>query len=71
MGFSTRGDFEPLVSEQIFFRVPAILDGRLEITGLRERNDPDFPLRGYGRCESCVKPLTASWSNGWRDSQPK
>ena len=44
-GISTRGDFEPLVSEKIFFRV-SILDGRLEITGPRERNDPDFPLRG-------------------------
>ena len=45
-GISTRGDFEPLVSEKIFFRVESILDGRFEITGPRERNDPDFPLRG-------------------------
>lgn len=66
-GISTRGDFEPLVSEKIFFRVQAILDGRLEITGPRERNDPDFPLRGYVRCESCGKPLTASWSKGRSD----
>jgi site-specific DNA recombinase len=63
-GISTRGDFEPLVSEKIFFRV---LDGRLEITGPRERNDPDFPLRGCVRCESCGKPLTASWSKGRGD----
>src|SRR4051812_29086669 len=66
-GISTRGDFEPLVSEKIFFRVQAILDGRLEITGPRERNDPDFPLRGYVCCESCGKPLTASWSKGRSD----
>src|SRR5439155_17120239 len=39
-GISTRGDFEPLITERIFFRVQAILDGRLEITGPRERNDP-------------------------------
>jgi site-specific DNA recombinase len=56
--------------DEIFFRVQAILDGRLEITGPRERNDPDFPLRGYVRCESCGKPLTASWSKGRSDYYP-
>jgi len=63
-GVSTRGDFEPLVSEKVFYRVQAILDGRLEMTAPRQRNDPDFPLRGYVRCEKCGKPLTASWSKG-------
>src|ERR671910_708341 len=46
-GISTRGDFEPLVSEAVFFRGQAILDGRLEGNGPRQRNDPDFPLGGY------------------------
>ena len=63
-GVSTRGDFEPLVSEKVFYRVQAILDGRLEVTAPRQRNDPDFPLRGYVRCEACGRPLTASWSKG-------
>jgi site-specific DNA recombinase len=66
-GVSTRGDFEPLVSEKVFYRVQAILDGRLEITAPRQRHDPDFPLRGYVRCEACGKPLTASWSKGRSD----
>src|SRR5688500_11170417 len=66
-GISTRGDFEPLVSEKVFYRVQAILDGRLEITAPRQRNDLDFPLRGYVRCEACGKPLTASWSKGRSD----
>ena len=61
---STRGDFEPLVSEKIFYRVQAILDGRFEVTATRQRNDPDFPLRGYVHCEVCGRPLTASWSKG-------
>jgi site-specific DNA recombinase len=64
---STRGDFEPLVTERIFFRVQAILDGRYEVTAPRQRTDSDFPLRGYVRCESCGKPLTASWSKGRSD----
>ena len=61
---STRGDFEPLVSEKVFYRVQAILDGRLEVTAPRQRNHPDFPLRGFVRCGACGKPLTASWSTG-------
>ena len=35
---STRGDFEPLVTERVFFRVQAILDGRYEVTGPRQRS---------------------------------
>ena len=66
-GVSTRGDFEPLVTERVFFRVQAILDGRYEMTAPRQRHDPDFPLRGYVRCEACGKPLTASWSKGRSD----
>jgi site-specific DNA recombinase len=66
-GISTRGNFEPLLNERVFYRVQAILDGRLELTAPRQRNDPDFPLRGYVRCEACGKPLTASWSKGRSD----
>jgi site-specific DNA recombinase len=54
-GISTRGDFEPVVTESVFFRVEAILDGRYEVTAPRQRHDPDFPLRGYVRCEACGK----------------
>ena len=40
---------------------------RYEVTSPKQRNDPDFPLRGYARCETCGKPLTASWSKGRSD----
>ena len=66
-GISTRGDFEPLITESIFFHVQGILDGRYEVTAPKQRNDPDFPLRGYVRCERCGKPLAASWSKGRSD----
>jgi hypothetical protein len=66
-GVSKRGDFAPLVTEKVFFRVHGILDGRYELTAPRQRNDPDFPLRGYVRCEACGKTLTASWSKGRSD----
>ena len=58
-GISTRGDFEPLIGEGIFFRVQGILDGRYEMAAPKQRKDPDFPLRGYVRCETCGKPLRA------------
>jgi len=66
-GVSTRGDFGPLVSEQTFYRTQAILDGRVQVAGPRERNHPDFPLRGFVRCETCGRPLTGSWSKGRSD----
>jgi hypothetical protein len=47
--------------------VQGILDGRYEVTAPKLRNDPDFPLRGYARCETCGKPLTGSWSKGRSD----
>jgi site-specific DNA recombinase len=61
---STGGDFEPLVDEATFYRVQAVLDGRIVVAGPRQRNHPDFPLRGFVRCETCGRPLTGSWSKG-------
>ena len=63
-GVSTKGNFEPLVDETTFYRAQAVLDGRIVVTGPRQRNHPDFPLRGFVRCETCGRPLTGSWSKG-------
>ncbi len=63
-GVSTRGDFEPIVDEATFYRAQAVLDGRVVVSGPRQRNRPDFPLRGFVRCEACGRPLTGSWSKG-------
>ena len=63
-GVSTQGDFEPLVDEATFYRAQAVLDGRVVVAGPRQRNHPDFPLRGFVRCETCGRPLTGSWSKG-------
>ena len=66
-----RGDFEPLISEELFYRVQAVLSGRLSSTTPKQRAHPDFPLRAFVRCESCGRGLTGSWSKAWRTSQPK
>jgi site-specific DNA recombinase len=63
-GVSARGDFEPLVAEATFHRAQAVLDGRIVVAGPRLRNHPDFPLRGFVRCDTCQRPLTGSWSKG-------
>ena len=52
---SGRGDFESLISEQLFFRVQAVLAGRVQLKAPPVRNHPDFPLRGLVRCEECGK----------------
>jgi hypothetical protein len=44
-----RGDFDPLVSEELFFQVQAVLSGRIPSTAPRQRAHPDFPLRGFVR----------------------
>jgi len=59
-----RGDFEPLVSEDVFEQVQAVLEGRKPIVAPHRRNHPDFPLRRFVRCGHCSTPLTGSWSTG-------
>lgn len=63
-GVVARGDFAPLVTEATFYRVQAILEGRIVVAGPRPRRRPDFPLRGFVHCAACARGLTASWSKG-------
>ena len=62
-----RGDFDPLVNESTFYRVQSVLSGRTPSTAPQLRSHPDFPLRGFVRCESCGRGLTGSWSKGRRE----
>lgn len=57
-GVCKRGDFEPLVSEHTFHAAQAVLDGRVVVAGPRMRNHPDFPLRGFVRCQTCAGSTT-------------
>jgi hypothetical protein len=60
------GDFEPLISEDLFYRVQAELSGRVPSTTPQQRAHPDFPLRAFVRCASGGRGLTGSWSKGRR-----
>jgi hypothetical protein len=54
----------PSSSEDLFYRVQAVLSGRLPSTTAQQRAHPDFPLRAFVRCEFCGRGLTGSWSKG-------
>jgi hypothetical protein len=59
-----RGDFEPLISEDLFYRVQGVLSGRVPSTTPQQRAHPDFQLRAFVRCAFCGRGLTGSWSKG-------
>ena len=63
-GEPVRGDFEPLVSQEVFATVQAVLSGKRGSLTPRLRSNPDFPLRHFVKCGCCGKPLTASHSKG-------
>ena len=67
-GADTLGDFEPLVTEEVFGRVQAQLMIHARSAParriVRHVNHPDFPLRRFSRCATCDKPLTGSKSAG-------
>ncbi len=56
----TRGNFEPLVSQETFDKVQAIMAGKRPTVTPHVRNRPDFPLRHFVKCGHCKRPLTAS-----------
>ena len=59
-----KANFEPLVPEELFERVQAILEGRGPTVGNRELDNPEFPLRRFVRCSICGSPFTGSRSTG-------
>jgi site-specific DNA recombinase len=59
-----RGDFAPLIPEDVFDKAQAVLSGKLPSIAPLMRNRPDFPLRGFVRCAVCDRGLTGSWSKG-------
>ena len=59
-----QGDFERLVSPDVFEMVQRRLSGAVIPLAPRRRDHPDFPLRRIVVCEHCQTPLTGSWSTG-------
>ena len=50
-----KGNFEALVSEELFITVQDVLRGR-RVPVPHRRVSEDFPLRGFVRCAKCDRP---------------
>ncbi|MGH9857206.1 MAG: recombinase family protein, partial [Acidobacteriota bacterium] len=69
-GQEVQGQHAPMVTEETFYRVQAILDGRnrnaAPALARRSLDSPDFPLRRIINCARCGHPFTGAKSKGKR-----
>ena len=68
-GKATKGSFEPIVSEELFDRVQAMLAKKNHRAAKYQKQREDFPLKGVVIC-GCKKPFRASWSKGRNKKYP-
>ncbi len=59
-----KGSFETIISEKLFDKVQALLNGVAPMVTPYLNNNPEFPLRQFILCPVCGEPLTASKSTG-------
>lgn len=62
-----KGQHIPMITEEQFYRVQAIIDGRNRCgmtVGKRLKDNPDFPLRRAIKCGKCGGNLSGGWSKG-------
>jgi len=59
-----KGIHEPLISEDLFQTVQALLISRRRQRGIMQSMKPLFPLRGFLTCPDCTRRLTGSISKG-------
>lgn len=69
-GQEVLGQHPPMITEEQYYKVQAILDGRNTNISVplvrRNRDNPDFPLRRIVKCKNCGTSLTGAWSKGKR-----
>jgi site-specific DNA recombinase len=69
-GLEVQGQHAPMVTEEVFYRVQAILDGRnrnaAPALARRSLESPDFPLRRIIICDNCNHSFSGAWSKGKR-----
>lgn len=59
-----KGQHEPLITEEVFYRVKDFLDGRKRNVPSKNTRREELPLRGFLLCPRCGKKLTGSASKG-------
>ena len=63
-GIDADGDFEPIISVELFDTVQEIDSKKPSLKDRRHRDNPDFPLRRVAKCPGCGSSITGSWSKG-------
>jgi site-specific DNA recombinase len=66
-----KGLHEAIVSQEMFDRVQAILDGRRPSIVPKKKVNPLLPLKCFVRCESCGTPLTGGLARGRSKKYPR
>ena len=65
-----QGQHPPMITEELFYRVQAVLDGRNTNIAAplahRNHDNPDFPLRRIIKCKHCGGSFTGAMSQGKR-----
>lgn len=63
-----RGQHLPMVTDALFYRVQAVIDGRntsIKVpVARRNKDNKEFPLRRLLICDDCGNPTTGGWSKG-------
>ena len=62
-----KGQHVPMITEELFYKVQAIIDGRNTnkiALARRTFENEDFPLRRIIKCAKCGMGLTGAWSTG-------
>jgi site-specific DNA recombinase len=64
-GLRVAGKHESIISEKLFADVQRVLNGQANGIAIpHPKGNPDFPLRGFVKCATCTKPLTAGHAIG-------
>ena len=66
-----RGLHEPLVLQETFEKVQAVLEGRKLSVAPKRKFNPMLPLKCLIRCETCGKPLTGGNAKGRNKRYPR
>ena len=59
-----KGKHEPIVSEELFRTVQAVLAGRALNIAPKRKCNPNFPLKPATRCAACGTPITCGLATG-------
>jgi len=63
-GIDVEGNFEALITPELYEAVQLVTKHSHSKSAKRNLDHPDFPLRRFVQCGSCLQPMTASWSTG-------